>query len=1469
MAAGADPAKVQLRIGGAQSMRVASDGAMEWSIGGQTFRDSAPLAWQMNGKRRLPVSVKYVTQQVDANTWRVGFAVGAYDKSQPLVIDPAWANAPGLVTGNSGDVVNATARDATNKVTWVCGTTMQSSLQRAFIAKFVDANTPGNSSSVFTYGGNGNDSCRGLALDADGYVYIAGSVESSDFVLAGAGTGKGLRASKLDPTKAPQDKDGFFAKINPSNGVMIWSSLFGGAGDDQANAVATDASGRLYLTGFTQPTCDAKSCTPAALGTSAATVDDIGKGKKAFVARVAADGQSFEYYHTLSSDGDSDIGHAITVDPSTDAVLLAGETNTTEKGIPTGVPGYYKTPNARPANADADTGDIADGFAARINPKGTDYEYFTLLTGLPNGTALKQDRAFGIKQLADGSALIVGETNSANFPTNVATLTNPPSPIGETDGFVVRLSSDGSTVLFKQYLGSTGYDSARSVVAVADGYYVLGQASGALGSLTGSGQVGGLSHTAFGNLDGFLARFVTASNALDFWGLIGDGGPNAFYALDADVVDVNAQRPQGRTVLYAGGVSSSSLSAAQQGQLLRIDSYGPPASIQLAESTSSPQSTVILQSFADLKVLVKDNLGQSVPRVLVRFTSPAATGASTNKPGAVNVTTDADGFATLTGLQANGFAGSYSVTVASGTATTSVALTNLKGEQTGFSVSASINPLAYGSTSTLVPAGGVSGAAVTYAFDDPAASTYCAITNAQVSVNKAGGSCKIVATNPGNANYNPITASITVSTIKGQQPAFAVVATPNSVVVGSTSALSFNGVLSSATSSATVDAASTSVCSINGTQVTALTAGVCIVNASNPGDESFNSATAAANLTVTKGSVGALTVHATPPAIVYGATSTLSTDANASTGVVSFAVTGPCTVAGNQLTSHGVGTCQVTASQAADANYDAATGSAPVTVTQANQAPFSISASSSNVQPGQSLTIVTSGGTTGLPVNLSITNGSPAICTLAGNVITAHAVGACTVQGFMLGNANYLATPASVITINAVNAPQAAITVSATQTTIAPGGTTTVLATGGSGTINYVYNLVSGGNACTLSPTSGVVTATAVGSCVINASNAASQGFDPATSSNSVTINVANKPQAQITVSALSTSIALNSTTTVKATGGSGTIDFSFALVSGAASCALDAKSGLVTGKAVGSCVINASNPASTGFDAATSANNVTINVGKAPQTIIFALPAGPMVLRAPDVALSATTDANGLTVDTFTSKTTRVCEVEGQTLKFYTAGTCTVTASQSGSTDFASAEKDASVLVNLPAGTASTVTGSIKEGAVTATISGDGWVFGPQNESGWEVTGFFPLSGEQPPANLEFPVGLFGFTAINGPRGTAVTITQTYPISFPANAEYWKYGKTSDNPTAHWYKLPGAVIAGNTVTFSVTDGNIGDHDMLANSAIVDPGGVAINKAAPPATSATPVPTLGSMAYGLIALMLAGAAVLVFRRQRG
>jgi hypothetical protein len=69
------------------------------------------------------------------------------------------------------------------------------------------------------------------------------------------------------------------------------------------------------------------------------------------------------------------------------------------------------------------------------------------------------------------------------------------------------------------------------------------------------------------------------------------------------------------------------------------------------------------------------------------------------------------------------------------------------------------------------------------------------------------------------------------------------------------------------------------------------------------------------------------------------------------------------------------------------------------------------------------------------------------------------------------------------------------------------------------------------------------------------------------------------------------------------------------------------------------------------------------------------------------------------------------------------------------------------------------------------------------------------------------------------------------------------------------------AVISGNTVTFSITDGGLGDDDLPANGVIVDQGG-------PGVPSITAIPTLSEWALAFLALLLVRLGAQRVRRRR-
>lgn len=125
------------------------------------------------------------------------------------------------------------------------------------------------------------------------------------------------------------------------------------------------------------------------------------------------------------------------------------------------------------------------------------------------------------------------------------------------------------------------------------------------------------------------------------------------------------------------------------------------------------------------------------------------------------------------------------------------------------------------------------------------------------------------------------------------------------------------------------------------------------------------------------------------------------------------------------------------------------------------------------------------------------------------------------------------------------------------------------------------------------------------------------------------------------------------------------------------------------------------------------------------------------------------------------------------------------------------------------------------------------------------------------PPTGYTFPQGMFDFTADSCDVDSTLTVTLEYPSAIPANAVLMKY---SPNATPRWFPV-NASVHGNTITYSVRDGESGDDDGMKNGRIVDPVALAL----PLATAS--IPTLSEWALVGLALVLAGLGAHTSRRR--
>jgi hypothetical protein len=261
--------------------------------------------------------------------------------------------------------------------------------------------------------------------------------------------------------------------------------------------------------------------------------------------------------------------------------------------------------------------------------------------------------------------------------------------------------------------------------------------------------------------------------------------------------------------------------------------------------------------------------------------------------------------------------------------------------------------------------------------------------------------------------------------------------------------------------------------------------------------------------------------------------------------------------------------------------------------------------------------------------------------------------------------------------------------------------------------------------------------------------------------------------------------------------------------------------------------------------------------------TTISAHTPNPSFVLAP-IAVTATVAATAPGAGTPTGSIT-VSDGTDSCVITLPATSCNLTPTTDGAkTLVATYSGEARFLGSASAGTAhdvlllTTFSGPTSAPGVTGTVTLTGGLPGCTMVN----PAFIPVAPLVPPPGVQFPFGLFEFTTAGCGAGETISIEIVYSQDLPPDSEYWKFGPTpggGDNSIPHWYLLPGATVAGAVVSFDVTDGLIGDDDLLANGVIVDQGG-------PGGSQVTDIPTASGWALGLMALVLLGIG---WRASRG
>ena len=435
---GVDPAVVALHVEGVKSLSLSPDGDLVLDLGAATARLARPVVYQDVAGHRRQVAGEFTL----LGPSRIGFRLGGYDSSLPLVIDPILVTST-FLGGMGGDSGYAIAVDPQGN-TYVTGSTESADFPTSAPLQPALANAGGApASDVFvsklsadgsrlvwsTYlGGRGRDTGYAVAVGPDGAVYVGGVTESSDFPQARAAqTAYGGGAS-----------DAFMAKIAANGASVDWSTFVGGTQTDRARGLAVDTAGNAYLTGSTN-SADFPAVRAQQAGPFGADLD-------AFLVKVPSAGSGLAFATRLGG-GNDDHGLAVAVDAQGSAYVTG---DTLSPAFPTVRP---LQPSSG-GSAGGVAGSFADAFVAKYNPAGSALVYSTFLGGgdVDQGTAIAVD--------ASGAAYVAGNTNSSNFPT-VGPLQAAKG--NEPDAFVSKVDPAGAALVYSTYFGGSGAEGANAI----------------------------------------------------------------------------------------------------------------------------------------------------------------------------------------------------------------------------------------------------------------------------------------------------------------------------------------------------------------------------------------------------------------------------------------------------------------------------------------------------------------------------------------------------------------------------------------------------------------------------------------------------------------------------------------------------------------------------------------------------------------------------------------------------------------------------------------------------------------------------------------------------------------------------------------------------------------------------------------------------------------------------------------------
>jgi hypothetical protein len=450
VAPGADPNVIRMMFRGATSLELDDRGNLVLHTPVGDVVQHAPILYQEADAGRQAVSGSFVLEEDGT----VGFEVGMYDVTRPLVIDPILAYATYLgdsstqahllpaTTGHAVAVDRAGNAYVTGSVATTEFPTTAGALQTEFDPTllgrdaFVTKLDPSGQLVYSTYlGGNpdqffveevdlesgqtitvgyqaANNVGRAIAVDDEGNVYVAGDTEASDgFYIDLIGFAPLVNPFQI--SFGGGTRGAFVAKLNPAGTELIYSSYLGGELLDVGSGIAVDGAGSAYV-----------------VGTSIAVSGVSVLSQNAFVAKIGTLG-NLVYNRSF---GFNTAGNAIAVDEAGYAYFTGSTTDTD-------------------FSAEVVVGDSlgeADAYVGRLSLDG-----FLVSAARLGGS--RADAGLGIALDGERNVYLTGSTFSVDFPTTDGAFQKekPGENQSVSSAFVTKLDADLSGLLYSTYLGGS------------------------------------------------------------------------------------------------------------------------------------------------------------------------------------------------------------------------------------------------------------------------------------------------------------------------------------------------------------------------------------------------------------------------------------------------------------------------------------------------------------------------------------------------------------------------------------------------------------------------------------------------------------------------------------------------------------------------------------------------------------------------------------------------------------------------------------------------------------------------------------------------------------------------------------------------------------------------------------------------------------------------------------------------------